>query len=31
MVLDELFSRALLPLWIGRRPAALLEPLAANG
>lgn len=27
MVLDELFSQALLPRWIGRRPSALLEPL----
>ena len=31
MVLDELFSRTLLPLWVGRRPSVLLEPMAANG
>lgn len=31
MVLDELFSHSLLPLWIGRRPSALLEPMAAHG
>ena len=31
MVLDELFSGALLPLWIGRRPSVLLEPAAVSG
>lgn len=31
MVIDELFSRSLLPLWVGGRPTSLLEPLAANG
>jgi len=31
MVLDELFSATLLPLWVGRRPSVLLEPLAAHG
>lgn len=32
MVLDALFSRALLPLWIGRHPSALLEtPSVAHG
>jgi glucokinase-like ROK family protein len=31
MVLDELFSRDVLPMWIGRRPSVLLEPLAADG
>jgi glucokinase-like ROK family protein len=31
MVLEELFSAALLPLWIGRGPAVLLEPVSAHG
>jgi predicted NBD/HSP70 family sugar kinase len=31
MVLEELFSSAILPLWIGRGPAVLLEPMTTYG
>jgi hypothetical protein len=31
MVIEELFSSVILPLWIGRSPAVLLEPMVAHG